>query len=212
MKKTVLFATTNKGKLAEFRASCMSVGVENKIIGLDDLGYTLPECLETGETFQENSDLKVIHTRKHLKPEHVDLIVIAEDSGMTIDSLGGKPGVHTRRWNGNYMTDQEIIDYCLEMMREEKNRKASFVSSFSVSLNENANIIHIEVHSDGEILSTVRTDSLLEGLPFRALFYVPKLGMMFHEARDLSPHERPDYPIGQETAVIECARSIRDGA
>ncbi|NTW62445.1 non-canonical purine NTP pyrophosphatase, partial [Candidatus Saccharibacteria bacterium] len=162
---------------------------------------------ESGTTFKENAKIKATHARNNLPKQYSDYIVIADDSGMTIDALNGKPGVFTRRWAGYEMTDREIIDYCLEKLNNISNRNASYVSSFCISFPSNKTVI-IEDKSDGVILEKVKTQSMLPGMPFRALFYVPKLKMMFHEVRKLSIADRQGYRVGHDEAMKKCIEAI----
>ena len=99
--------------MIEFKKAFNKLSIDFEVISFNDLTYDIPDCDETGSTFKENALLKVRNARAHLRSADHQIIVIADDSGMEIDSLGGEPGVFTRRWNGQEMTDNEIINYCL---------------------------------------------------------------------------------------------------
>ena len=101
MTATILFATKNPGKYAEFVAAFHKFSPQTSIISLADLDYQIPNCIETGTTFEQNALLKARHTRHHLHENDKNLIIIADDSGMEIEALNGEPGVFTRRWNGH---------------------------------------------------------------------------------------------------------------
>lgn len=85
----LVIATHNAGKLEEFRALLGPFGLE--IVSAGELG--LPEPEETGTTFIENARLK-----GHAAARAADCIALADDSGLSVDALGGQPGVYTANW------------------------------------------------------------------------------------------------------------------
>jgi XTP/dITP diphosphohydrolase len=88
----LLLATTNKDKVREIRG--ILSGLEVTLLTLGDLGEIAPPE-ETGLTFEENARLKALYyaaASGHL--------VVAEDSGLEIDALGGRPGVESARFGG----------------------------------------------------------------------------------------------------------------
>jgi XTP/dITP diphosphohydrolase len=202
-KKTrVLFATKNPGKLIEFKKAFDRLHSGYEVISFNELSYDIPDCEETGITFEENALLKVQNTRRHLTEADKNMIIIGDDSGMEIDSLNGKPGVFTRRWSGIEMSDEDIIDYCLNKMEGINNRSASYVSCFMVSTADGKSKT-IVGENRGVILKQSKQSSMLKGMPFRSLFFVPELNLMFHEVRDLPTTKRRGYRIGHEEAIIE---------
>ena len=66
MTTTILFATKNPGKYAEFVTAFHKFSSQTSIISLADLDYQIPDCIETGTTFEQNALLKAQHTRHHL--------------------------------------------------------------------------------------------------------------------------------------------------
>jgi XTP/dITP diphosphohydrolase len=205
---TILFATKNPGKLAEFKEVIDKFGSFYRVISFKDLAYDIPDCIESGSTFEENAILKVRNTKKHLKDSDKKLIIIADDSGMQIDYLKGEPGVFTRRWNGHEMSDKEIISYCLEELKDTESRKASYTSCFAIYVPGNT-IKIISGNSRGYILRESRSDSMLTGMPFRSLFYVPELKMMFHEVRGLPAPDIKGYSLGHEEAIRKIIQYLR---
>lgn len=198
-KHSILFATKNPGKLAEFKEVFSKLSTDYEIVSFRDLAYDIPDCDETGATFEENARLKVRNARRHLRGADKNLIVVGDDSGMRISYLNGEPGVYTRRWNGSEMTDEAIIAYCLDKMRGADNRSAEYVTYFAVSTPDDIAIISGD--NRGVILERPRRSSLLPGLPFRTLFFVPELNLMFHEVRELSDEKRKGYILGHEQAI-----------
>ncbi|MDZ7905438.1 MAG: RdgB/HAM1 family non-canonical purine NTP pyrophosphatase [Cypionkella sp.] len=87
--KTLVLATHNKGKLAEIQDLLRPFAIEVKSAG--DLG--LPEPAETETTFVGNARIKA-----HAAARATGLPALADDSGITVDALGGAPGVYTADW------------------------------------------------------------------------------------------------------------------
>ena len=88
---TIYIATTNPGKLREFREAAESLAVElEPLPGLE----TLPPAIEDGSTFEENARIKAEYYSRLLPTA----MVVAEDSGLSVDQLGGAPGVHSARY------------------------------------------------------------------------------------------------------------------
>lgn len=87
----LLIATHNEGKLKEFKTLFTPFGLE--LISAGELG--LPEPEETGITFIENARLKA-----HAAAKASGIVSMADDSGLCVDALEGKPGIHTARWAG----------------------------------------------------------------------------------------------------------------
>jgi XTP/dITP diphosphohydrolase len=108
-------ATNNKEKLREIKAICSECGVD--CISLSETGIVSdPE--ETGKTLEENAAIKARAVFEKLKSP-----VIADDSGLFINALGGLPGVHSARYAEN---DLARIEKVLKSLEGEQNRAAQF--------------------------------------------------------------------------------------
>ncbi len=118
---TILIATRNEGKTSEFRSLFKKLGyaVENLNAYPD-----LPDIAETGTTFEENARLKA-----ETIAELTGRLVLADDSGLKVDVLGGLPGVWSARFSGEDATDasnnQKLL-HELAMVFESKDRSAQF--------------------------------------------------------------------------------------
>lgn len=97
MKKIVL-ASKNKNKIKEFNEL---LGSDFKILSLDDIGYT-KEIAETGSTSTENAKMKAQAVYDFLQENNLDYPVLADDSGLFVNSLGGEPGVMSARYAGDH--------------------------------------------------------------------------------------------------------------
>ena len=95
--RTIVLASNNKHKIKEFKEMLPDYNV----LSLNDIGYT-EEIDETGTTFEENSLLKAKTIHDYLAKEHPDYIVIADDSGLCVDSLKGEPGIYSARYAGGH--------------------------------------------------------------------------------------------------------------
>jgi len=89
----VLIATTSQGKLREWRLLLGDVPYE--VVGLSEVGIEM-DVDETGSTFAENARLKA-----DAYGRYAGLLTLAEDSGLEVDALEGRPGVHSARWEGD---------------------------------------------------------------------------------------------------------------
>lgn len=124
---TILIATSNKGKVAEI-ASLLE-GLDCRVIGLEDLPQVPPPVEETGETFLENALLKADYYH-----EITGLLTLADDSGLEVDALGGRPGVYSARYGGEGLSSADQIVLLLEELKNapEKKRTARFICSIAL--------------------------------------------------------------------------------
>jgi len=101
----LLFATRNAHKTEEIQRI---LGTEFKV---NDLAAhpEIPHIAETGRTFQENAILKALAASRKLPG-----LVIADDSGLEVEALGGAPGIHSARYAGPKANDQEKIEKLLD--------------------------------------------------------------------------------------------------
>lgn len=124
--KTIVIATNNQNKLKEFK----KILDNYNIITLKDIEY-LNEIEETGQTFEENALIKAETIHNYLKQKNLEYIVIAEDSGLCVDSLNGAPGVYSARYAGGHGNDQANRDK-LQKELEGKERKAYFICTIAL--------------------------------------------------------------------------------
>lgn len=120
----LVFATNNAHKLEEARAILQSY---IEVCSLSEVGF-VSDIEETGETLEENSHLKARVVSDWLRTHRVEGIdgVFADDTGLEIDALDGRPGVYTARWAGEACRS---LDNCHKALREldgETNRRARF--------------------------------------------------------------------------------------
>lgn len=115
-------ATHNSGKLKEFQTLLTEFPQIEVHSAAEISAYTAPP--ETGSTFLENARIKA----KSLKAVRAKDWVLADDSGLEVEGLGGLPGIHSARYAGPKARDSENIAKLLKMLqiRHVTNRKAQF--------------------------------------------------------------------------------------
>ena len=102
--RTAILASQNKKKIKEIRDILVKYDMD--VITRDDAGLPKDDIEETGTTFEENSLLKAATIMEMIKADPVlndkyhESPVIADDSGLMVDALGGAPGVHSARYAG----------------------------------------------------------------------------------------------------------------
>jgi XTP/dITP diphosphohydrolase len=106
-KRTVVVASGNAGKLAEIRHALAGSGFE--FVTAADLGAEALDVSETGEQFTDNAYLKAAAYRKRF-----GMAAVADDSGLVVDALGGRPGVRSSRYAGDHANNAENTRKLLE--------------------------------------------------------------------------------------------------
>ena len=124
--ETIVIASNNKHKIKEFREIIKNY----KILSLDDIGY-YNEIEENGKTFLENALIKAKTIHEFLKEKKLDYIVVADDSGLCVDSLGREPGIYSARYSGIHGDSQANRDKLLENLQD-KDRSAYFICTIIV--------------------------------------------------------------------------------
>ena len=92
MEKKIIFATGNAGKMREIRAILSDLGLP--VLSMKEAGVDL-DIVEDGKTFAENAKIKAMAVWKQTGG-----IVLADDSGLAVDYIGGEPGVYSARYMG----------------------------------------------------------------------------------------------------------------
>jgi XTP/dITP diphosphohydrolase len=169
MYNIIVLATNNENKVKEFKELLKDTPVEIKY--LKDYG-PLPEAVEDGETFDDNAYKKAFHYARVL-----GLPCLADDSGLAVDALDGRPGVYSARYAGENATDQENCDKLLAEMEGKKDRKAHFVCVLSLAT-PGGPALTWEGRCDGEITTERQGES---GFGYDPVFYSPELGKTFAE-------------------------------
>lgn len=122
----VVLASHNTHKLEELRRILAPL-----VPGIELLGYDGPEPVENGVSFEENALIKA-----RTAAAHTGLPAIADDSGISVDVLGGSPGIFSARWGGPARNDQANLDLLLWQLTDvgDAHRAASFVCAAALAL------------------------------------------------------------------------------
>jgi XTP/dITP diphosphohydrolase len=139
----------------------------------DSLGEVLSvEIVEDGTSFEENAWIKAA------TPAAMGYIGIADDSGLSVDALGGAPGIYSARYGGEaYPTDKDRMYYLLSRMEgvEEEKRGAKFVTVITMLLPDGRKVV-AKGECPGRILTAPQGDN---GFGYDPVFYYPEAGCSF---------------------------------
>jgi len=169
MVNIIVLATNNKNKVRELKELLAGSPVDIK--SLAEYG-PLPSVVEDGDTFEENAYKKAYHYARVL-----GLPCLADDSGLVVDALDGKPGVHSARYAGENATDLEKCDKLLREMKGKENRKAHFACVLSLAT-PGGPALTWEGSCEGEITTERHGES---GFGYDPVFYYPEFGKTFAE-------------------------------
>ena len=166
MKHRIIFATGNEGKMREIRMILADLDLD--ILSMKEAGGDLG-IVENGATFAENAEIKARAVWKCTGD-----IVLADDSGLVVDYLGGEPGVYSARYMGEdtsyEIKNQAIIDR-LEGAREQE-RTARFVSAIAAVLPDGT-----VIHTEGTVEGVIAHESAgTGGFGYDPIFYLPEYG------------------------------------
>lgn len=169
MLNIIVLATGNKNKVKEIKEVLKDAPVEIKCLA----DYPpLPSVVEDKETFEENAYKKALHYAKIL-----GLPCLADDSGLEVDALGGRPGVLSARYAGENATDPQKCAKLLQEMAGKTDRKARFQCVLSLAT-PGGPALTWEGSCEGEILEERRGES---GFGYDPVFYYAPLHKTFAE-------------------------------
>jgi XTP/dITP diphosphohydrolase len=175
----ILIATSNPGKLRDFAGAASSYGIE---IAPVPRFSSLPSAVEDGSTFEANARKKAEHYSRYIPGE----IVLADDSGLEVDALGGAPGVHSARYaaddphKAESNTDDEANNG--RLIRELENvpsdqRTGRFVCIIAAA-RDGETLAVFRGTAEGIILDKPRGSN---GFGYDPLFYFPQIRKTFAE-------------------------------
>ncbi len=166
MRERIVFATGNEGKMREIRLILADLGME--ILSMKEAGAN-PDICEDGKTFGENAEIKARAVWKETGG-----IVLADDSGLVVDYIGGEPGIYSARYMGEdtsyAIKNQAIIDRLKEA--EGAERSARFVCNIAAVLPD-GRVLHTEKTMEGLIAHEPAGE---EGFGYDPILYIPEFG------------------------------------
>ena len=184
----LVIATHNPGKLAEMRDLLALYGVE--AISAGELG--LPEPEETGTSFRANARIKARAAAKAS-----GMPAFADDSGLAVDALGGKPGIHSARWAGpNKDFRLAMNEVQTQLMKAgakaPERRRARFVSALCVAWPD-GHAEEFEAEVEGTLVWPPRGD---KGFGYDPMFRPDRHERTFGEMTSEEKHGLPPRGMG----------------
>jgi XTP/dITP diphosphohydrolase len=163
----IVIATRNAGKIAEIQDLLEKHPVEIK--SLNDFG-PIPKVVEDGKTFEENAYKKASFTARVL-----GIPAMADDSGLVVDALGGRPGVRSARYGGKGATDADRWKKLLAEMDGRTDRRAAFECVISVAV-PTGQALTYEARCEGLIAEAPIGDN---GFGYDPIFFYPPMEKTF---------------------------------
>ncbi len=167
----LLLATNNKGKVREYKS--MLKDLPFALVSLAELGIKT-EVDEVGESLEENARLKATTLARESR-----LLVLADDSGLEVDALGGEPGRLSARYAGEGASDKDRVNYLLSRLKDvpEEKRSARFRCVIAIAQPDD----EVELCS-GECEGVITLEPRgKEGFGYDPIFYLPGLGKTMAE-------------------------------
>jgi XTP/dITP diphosphohydrolase len=196
----LVIATANAGKAREFREM---LGGGSRFQWSDLASHRdVPGVEETGATFRANACLKATHYAKALNSW-----ALADDSGLAVDALGGKPGVHSARWaqlNGTGRGDADNNATLLKQIENvpDERRTARFVCVLALADPQGRIVLTVQDSVEGVLLRSPRGSN---GFGYDPLFFFPQLGKTTAE---LEPDQK--HAISHRGKALRRLRALMD--
>ncbi len=189
----LLLATNNPGKAAEFRQLLAGCGWE--LVTPVELGLTI-QVEETGQTYAENATLKAVEYARA-----GGLVTLADDSGLEVDALDGRPGVLYARYAGADRTDQERVQALLEELAgvHDDERTARFRCVIAIA-DTTGRVELMDGTVEGRIGHEPRGEN---GFGYDPIFLLPDRGMTTAE---LPPDEK--NAVSHRAMAAQKARTV----
>jgi XTP/dITP diphosphohydrolase len=167
----LLLASSNPGKLREYRRLAGESAIALEL--MPDF-KKLPVFEESAPTFAENGAGKALHYSRF-----VDEAIVADDSGLVVPALDGRPGVHSARYAGPDASDADRVRRLLEEMegKEGEERRARFVCITAIALGGRVLVV-VSDFAEGILLKEPRGEN---GFGYDPVFFFPKMGCTFAE-------------------------------
>jgi XTP/dITP diphosphohydrolase len=175
----ILIATSNPGKLRDFAGAASSYGIE---VAPVPRFSSLPSAVEDGSTFEANARKKAEHYSRYIPGE----IVLADDSGLEVDALGGAPGVHSARYaaddphkaESNTDDDANNIRLIRELKRVPSHQRTGRFVCIIAAARDGETLAVFRGTAEGIILDRPRGSN---GFGYDPLFYFPQIRKTFAE-------------------------------
>ena len=178
----LVLATSNKGKVREIKALCS----EYEVMPYSELMEEF-EIVEDGESFKQNALIKARAVFKALGDD--DVVVIADDSGISVDLLGGKPGIYSARYAGEDANDKENLYKLIEDLKAtgHSSSPAHYTAAIAIVTKDSEQSVHGWMY--GRVITDARGDGGFGYDPmFIPLGYDKTLGELDDEVKKKLSH------------------------
>lgn len=166
----IIVATKNQNKVREITKMFSPLGFN--VMSQEDAGIDI-DIEETGDTFAKNALIKA-----RAVAMLCDDCVLADDSGLCVEALDGRPGVYSARYAGPGATDLEKIEKLLIEMQDKTNRKAKFVTNIAFIFPDGREIV-----TQGEVSGKILREPVgSNGFGYDPIFYSTELEKTFAQA------------------------------
>ncbi len=176
--KKLIVASNNEHKISEIKQILLQFPFE--VISLKEANINI-DVEETGTSFMENAEIKASEIFKIAEGN----MVLADDSGLSVDSLNGAPGIFSARFAGEHgntkANNNKLL--CLLEGKVEERRKAKFICAMVLITNENE-VVKVQGETEGIITGEFRGE---EGFGYDPLFFVRDCKKTFAQ---MSPGEK----------------------
>jgi XTP/dITP diphosphohydrolase len=177
MKRKLILATRNKGKLKEIQVLLSDLDID--IMSLDE-AENAPHVVEDGKTFMENAFKKA-----RVIAEATGIMALADDSGLEVDALDGAPGVHSARYSGENASDASNNEKLLaDLEGVSSGKRSAHFSCVIIVYHPSGRWISTEDRCEGEITKKFIGD---RGFGYDPVFYLPSINRTMAQ---LSPEEK----------------------
>lgn len=171
----LLAATTNRGKIREIAVILEDLGIT--VVTPQEINLHI-EVKEEGATFAENASMKALAWSRQ-----AGMPALADDSGLCVGALHGRPGIMSARFSGPGATDEKNTALLLELLKGETERSARFVCAAALAW-ETGEVIVAQGVYEGVIIHEPRGTG---GFGYDPVFLDPELGKTLAE---MSPEEK----------------------
>lgn len=177
MKRKLILATRNKGKLKEIQVLLSDLDID--IMSLDE-AENAPHVVEDGKTFMENAFKKA-----KVIAEATGIMALADDSGLEVDALDGAPGVYSARYSGEGASDASNNEKLLaDLKGVSSGKRGAHFSCVIIVYHPSGQWISTEAKCEGEIAMNSLGD---QGFGYDPVFYIPSIKRTMAQ---LSPEEK----------------------
>jgi XTP/dITP diphosphohydrolase len=161
----IVFASGNEGKVREIRE--MLEGMKIELVSLSNYTH-VPEIVEDGKSFLENALKKA-----KIVSEFTGETVLADDSGLQVEVLGGEPGIYSSRYAGEKATDEENNVALLAKLKNiPQEKRTAFFICVLVLYRRDGSYDYFEGKWNGQIIDERRGNN---GFGYDPIFFVPEL-------------------------------------